>query len=245
MARGPARAAALGNGLKQDEKTTAAMWAAHYQAGHVPFRRDCEVCLEAAGRDRPRKAIPHPSAFTWSLDLMGPFVESHDQELPYARYGLVTVVTIPTKAELPVVRGLQELGARVPPSRKRPLPQWPEEDVRQEDEVGDWEAQVDPWVEELTEAETTKVEVLAKEWKEFLKDAKDVGPPGEESSCEGHPLWHHSDLCTHSGSSDSSPASTYGPREVVRFQGGDWMDGSKRLVLYVHGRGRAVRKRSG
>ena len=106
---------------------------------------------------------------------MGPFVESHDQELPYARYGLVTVVTIPTKAELPVVRGLQELGARVPPSRKRPLPQWPEEEVIQDDEVGDWEAQVDPWVEELTEAETTKVEVLAREWKEFLKDAKDVG----------------------------------------------------------------------
>ena len=100
MARGPARAAALGNGLKQDEKVAAAMWAAHYHAGHVPFRRDCAVCLEAAGRDRPRKAVPHPSAYTWSLDLMGPFVESHDQELPYARYGLVTVATIPTREEL-------------------------------------------------------------------------------------------------------------------------------------------------
>ena len=171
--RGPARAAALGNGLKQDEKAAAAMWAAHYHAGHVPFRRDCAVCLEAAGRDRPRKAIPHPSA--WSLDLMGPFVESHDQELPYARYGLVTVVTIPTRAELPVVRGLQELGARVPPSRKRALPQWTEDDAVQDDEVGDWEAQVDPWVEPLTEAEIKKVEVLAQEWKEFLKEAKDVG----------------------------------------------------------------------
>jgi len=118
---------ALGNGLKQDEKAAAAMWAAHYHAGHVPFRRDCAVCLEAAGRDRPRKAVPHPSAYTWSLDLMGPFVESHDQELPYARYGLVTVATIPTREELPVVRGLQELGARVPPSRKRALLQWTED----------------------------------------------------------------------------------------------------------------------
>ena len=175
MARGPARAAALGNGLKQDEKAAAAMWAAHYQAGHVPFRRDCAVCLEAAGRDRPRKAVPHPSAYTWSLDLMGPFVESHDQELPYARYGLVTVVTIPTREELPVVRGPQELGARVPPSRKRALPQWTEDDAVQDDEVGDWEAQVDPWVEPLTEAEIKKAEVLAQEWKEFLKEAKDVG----------------------------------------------------------------------
>ena len=127
MARGPARAAALGHGLKQGEKAAAAMWAAHYHAGHVPFRGDCAVCLEAAGRDRPRKAVPHPSAYTWSLDLMGPFVESHDQELPYARYGLVTVATIPTREELPVVRGLQELGARVPPSRKRALPQWTED----------------------------------------------------------------------------------------------------------------------
>ena len=117
MARGPARAAALGSGLKQDELTTAAMWAAHYHAGHVPFRRDCAVCLEAAGRDRPRKTIAHPSAFTWSLDL-GPFVESHDQELPFARYGLVSVVTIPTVEELPVARGLQALGARAPASRK-------------------------------------------------------------------------------------------------------------------------------
>ena len=111
-------------------------------------------------RDRPRKAVPHPSAYTWSLDLMGPFV---------------TVVTIPTRDELPVVRGLQELGARVPPSRKRALPQWQEDDAIQEDEVGDWEAPVDPWVESLTEAEIKKVEVLAQEWKEFLKEAKDVG----------------------------------------------------------------------
>ena len=175
MASGPARAAALGNGLKQDEKASAAMWAAHYHAGHVPFRRDCAVCLEAAGRDRPRKSIPHPSAFTWSLDLMGPFVESHDQELPYARYGLVTVVTIPIQEELPVVRGLQELGARVPTTRKRKLPGWDEDESPQEDEVGAWEAPVDPWEEEWTEAETSKAQVLAKEWKEFLKDAQDVG----------------------------------------------------------------------
>ena len=253
MARGPARAAALGNGLKQDEKTTAAMWAAHYQAGHVPFRRDCEVCLEAAGRDRPRKAIPHPSAFTWSLDLMGPFVESHDQELPYARYGLVTVVTIPTKAELPVVRGLQELGARVPPSRKRPLPQWPEEDVRQEDEVGDWEAQVDPWVEELTEAETTKVEVLAKEWKEFLKDAKDVGDMKTltfvhpvKSRAAKDILYGITRIYARIQALQIPVLRAHMDREksFVSKEVTGWM-AQKRLVLYVHGRGRAVRKRSG
>lgn len=106
---------------------------------------------------------------------MGPFVESHDQELPYARYGLVTVVTIPTQEELPVVRGLQELGARVPTTRKRKLPGWDEDESPQEDEVGAWEAPVDPWKEEWTEAETSKAQVLAKEWKEFLKDAQDVG----------------------------------------------------------------------
>ena len=70
----------------------------------------------------------------------------------------------------------------------------------------------------------------------------DVRTSSEESGGEGHPLWHHSSLRTHSGSSDSSSASTYGPWEVIRLQGGDWMDGSKRPVLYVHGRGRAVRK---
>ena len=175
MPRGPARAAALGGAIKQDEVATAAMWAAHYHAGHVPFRGDCAVCLEGGGRDRPRRAVAHPSAFTWSLDLMGPFVESHDQELPYARYGLVTVVTIPTVEELPVVRGLQELGARAPKSRKRPLPRLEEEHVEEDQELGPWEAPVDRVREELTKAEITKVQVLAKEWKEFLKDAKDVG----------------------------------------------------------------------
>ena len=123
MARGPARAAMLGaGGLRSEEKATAAMWAAHYHAGHVPFRRDCAVCLEAAGRDGPRKAVVSPSAYTWSLDLMGPFVESHDQEIPFARYGLVSVVTIPTFEDLPVVKGLQELGAKKPSERNQPLP---------------------------------------------------------------------------------------------------------------------------
>ena len=175
MARGQARAAAIGGAIKQDEVATAAMWAAHYHAGHVPFRRDCAVCLEAAGRDRPRRMVAHPSAFTWSLDLMGPFVESHDQELPYARYGLVTMVTIPTEEELPVVRGLQELGAKAPKSRKRPLPRLEEEHLEVNPELGPWEAPVDQVHEELTEAEITKVQVLAKEWKDFLKEAKDVG----------------------------------------------------------------------
>ena len=145
---------------------------------------------------------------------MGPFVESHDQELPYARYGLVTVVTIPTKEELPVVRGLQELGARVPP-----LPQWTEDDAVQEDEVGDWEAQVDPWVEPLTEAEIKKVEVLAQEWKEVLKEAKDAGEmktltfvhPVKSQIGQRHPLWHHQDLCSHPGPSNPNLEGPHGP----------------------------------
>ncbi len=165
-----ARAAAL----RSSELQEASMWAAHYHAGHVPFRRDCAICLEAAGRDRPRKAVPHPSAYTWSLDLMGPFVESKDQELLKARYGLVTVVTIPVQDELPVVRGLQELGAGKPKLRQPHLPTWGEEEPPQ-DQEGEWEAGEQEPQEELTSAEVTKIQVLEKQWKDFLKEAKDVG----------------------------------------------------------------------
>ena len=54
MARGPARAAAIGGAIKQDEVATAAMWAADYHAGHAPFRRDCAVCrqLEEINQER-------------------------------------------------------------------------------------------------------------------------------------------------------------------------------------------------
>eukprot|EP00434_Breviolum_minutum_P036940 symbB.v1.2.032742.t1/scaffold3969.1/size47216/2 len=179
MARGPARAAMLGaGGLRSEEKATTAMWAAHYHAGHVPFRRDCAVCLEAAGRDRPRKAVASPSAYTWSLDLMGPFVESHDQEIPFARYGLVSVVTIPTFEDLPVVKGLQELGAKKPSERNRPLPRWEEAAEDTAANPGEWEQgdrDDDLRAEELTQAEITKVQRLAQEWKSFIKEAKDVG----------------------------------------------------------------------
>ncbi len=160
--------------LRSSELQEAAMWAAHYHAGHVPFRRDCAICLEAAGRDRPRRAIPHPSAYTWSLDLMGPFVESKDQEVLQAKYGLVTVVTIPVQDELPVVRGLQELGAGKPKYRHPSLPVWGEEESSPQ-EAGEWEQGKTEQEEELTQVEVTKIHVLEKQWKDFLKEAKDVG----------------------------------------------------------------------
>ena len=48
-------------------------WDQDCQAGHVPFRRDCCVCQEAAAKSRPHRRVPHPLAGTLSLDTAGPF----------------------------------------------------------------------------------------------------------------------------------------------------------------------------
>ena len=69
-------------------------WRRHFAAGHVPYRRDCGVCVEAAGRGRCRKRIQHPEAFCLSVDTAGPFCAGVDQSRKKAKYMLIGTITI-------------------------------------------------------------------------------------------------------------------------------------------------------
>ena len=47
-------------------------WKLHLQRDHLPYRRDCRVCVERAS-GRPHRKISHPSAYSLAVDTAGPF----------------------------------------------------------------------------------------------------------------------------------------------------------------------------
>ena len=108
--------------LTAKQNQEAALWAEHYRHGHTPYRRDCEVCLESMGRDRPRRKIPTPDAHCLSLDVAGPFQPGFDQETGNPKYFLVGVATIPTQDGHPLASSLQKLGIQWPEPGEEPEP---------------------------------------------------------------------------------------------------------------------------
>ena len=47
-------------------------WKLHLQRDHLPYRRDCRVCIERAS-GKPHRRVSHPSAYSLAVDLAGPF----------------------------------------------------------------------------------------------------------------------------------------------------------------------------
>ena len=47
-------------------------WQLHVQRDHLPYRKDCRICIERAS-GRPHRKVTHPSAYCLSLDTAGPF----------------------------------------------------------------------------------------------------------------------------------------------------------------------------
>ena len=68
-------------------------WKAHIERGHWPYRRDCAVCLAAAGTGRPARRVLHRDAYVLSLDIAGPFAEVGRDEVRGARYRFVLAAT--------------------------------------------------------------------------------------------------------------------------------------------------------
>ena len=79
-------------------------WKAHIERGHWPYRRDCAVCLAAAGTGRPARRVLHRDAYVLSLDIAGPFAEVGRDEVRGARYRFVLAATysFPKVRETPV-----------------------------------------------------------------------------------------------------------------------------------------------
>ena len=150
-------------------------WKEHFCADHLPFRKDCEVCLRAAGADRYRKRLQCPTSFCLSLDIMGPFVQGKDQELKGPRYGLVATYTVPIdKHGAPLPQGLA--GLHLPHQQGRDV----DDDFMHEDpEVLPQDAVLEQLPEvdeepqqELTEAEIKQQEVRERRRRDFLQDRK-------------------------------------------------------------------------
>ena len=165
--------------LTAKEKGEIKDWQEHYRGGHLPFRRDCAVCLETAGRDRPRRTVVTPDSFCLSLDLAGPFKPGEAQDVYDAKYMLVGVVTVPTAGEIPLVESLRELGVVV-----NPIPdEGAETEQRPEDEElpADVEAE-QVWVGDEAEEEAeggnpediAEFQKLEVKWREFLGEAAHV-----------------------------------------------------------------------
>ena len=70
-------------------------WKEHFGADHLPFHKDFEACLQAAGADCCRRRLQCRRSLCFSLDNMGPFVQGKDQELKGPKYGLVAMYTVP------------------------------------------------------------------------------------------------------------------------------------------------------
>ncbi|CAE7397602.1 GIP [Symbiodinium sp. CCMP2592] len=47
-------------------------WKLHLQRDHLPYRRDCRVCIERAS-GKPHRKVTHPSAYSLAVDAAGPF----------------------------------------------------------------------------------------------------------------------------------------------------------------------------
>ena len=53
-------------------KMSAEQWREHVRRGHLPFRADCAVCVQAGATGRRHSRVEHPAAFVLSADLSGP-----------------------------------------------------------------------------------------------------------------------------------------------------------------------------
>ena len=47
-------------------------WRLHLQRDHLPYRKDCRVCVERS-TGKPHRKVSHPTAYSLSIDTAGPF----------------------------------------------------------------------------------------------------------------------------------------------------------------------------
>ena len=79
-------------------------WKQHVRQNHIPYRKDCRLCLEEMGQDLPhrrRKYEKGESAYVLSVDVAGPFTTGWDfGRSREARYALLATIPIPVSKEL-------------------------------------------------------------------------------------------------------------------------------------------------
>ena len=76
------------------------LWTQHFRQGHTPFRRDCRLCVEQMGAQRPHRRRKEgqtmTSSWSMSVDIVGPLPRAKDLATShYMKYALVAVALVP------------------------------------------------------------------------------------------------------------------------------------------------------
>ena len=152
-------------------------WKAHILNDHQPMRRDCRVCVEAAGQSRHHRRIQHPSAYCLSMDLSGKMKRGKDQFGSAGAYILIGCYTFPTTLDdVPLCGPDQQR-----PPEDAPLPSLGE--VVDEDGVdGDvedgelprFEADVEDQPCEEDDAATNRAKTAFDSWMKLVEEHKQV-----------------------------------------------------------------------
>ena len=159
-----------------------AKWKSHILHDHQPMRRDCKVCVEAAGKSRQHRRIQHPSAYCLAIDLSGKLKKGKDQFGTSGSYVLLGCYTFPTTTD-----DIPLCGPGQPqPSEDAPLPalgemvdedgvdgdvedgELPRLEVNEEEDVGDWDQKAterakvayDSWMKVVEQCKQVKVKTL-------------------------------------------------------------------------------------
>ncbi len=152
-------------------------WRQHVANEHQPARRDCSVCLQNMGRDRPHKRVTHPSSYCLNLDIAGPFKGGMDQLETLPRYMAVGVFTVPVKNGTPLAEKLRAFGKKMDSKEDVELQGDPDliwGEPEREDEIDPFSVVGDDAEVPLSEAEIQQCEARNQEWKELIQDLQDV-----------------------------------------------------------------------
>ena len=70
-------------------------WIAHCQRGHIPWRRDCAACVQAAAYPRPHRRQRHPAILNLQADLAGPFILGEDIAIQRPKHLMICTYAFP------------------------------------------------------------------------------------------------------------------------------------------------------
>ena len=84
--------------VPSQKRMTLRDWRQHCQQGHVPYRRDCRLCVQEMGADVPHRRLKHGghAVYNLSVDIAGPFHNGWDYGTKTeARYALIATAPVP------------------------------------------------------------------------------------------------------------------------------------------------------
>ena len=115
--------------FKGTPQLSALTYAEHVAFGHVPYRRDCPVCLQSSQQISPHRRNKHPQTGVLALDTCGPLLPSSDVGGWKCRYFLAGAYTYM------VPKGTEKMGGQ--PEEEGGLEEAPVLDLFAEELEGD------------------------------------------------------------------------------------------------------------